>query len=47
VLDEEAQMVGVGATSPKTKKAKIIWWTMFTMSVLFIAYVVIKNRHNF
>ena len=40
-------MLGVGGTSPKTKTAKIVWWTMFTLSVLFIAYVVIKNRHNF
>ena len=40
-------MFSVGGTSPKTKTMKVIWWTMFTMSALFIAYVVIKNRHNF
>lgn len=40
-------MFGVGGTSPKTKTAKIVWWTMLTVFVLFIAYVVIKDRHNF
>jgi hypothetical protein len=35
-------MPGYGG-APKTKGAKIIWWTMFTMFFSFVAYVLAKN----
>jgi hypothetical protein len=40
-------MFSAGGTTPRTKTQKIIWWATFTMVALFIAWVVIKNRHNF
>jgi hypothetical protein len=36
-------MFGVGGTSPRTKKQKIIWWVIFGVFALFVVYVVIKN----
>jgi hypothetical protein len=40
-------MFGVGGTSPRTKAQKIVWWTMFALFGAFVAYVLVKSRHNF
>jgi hypothetical protein len=39
--------MGVGGTSPQSKAQRIVWWIIFAIFGLFIAFVLIKNRHNF
>jgi hypothetical protein len=43
----EVHMVGVGGTSPRTKPERLVWWTVFSIFMGAIIYVLIKNRHNF
>lgn len=40
-------MSGVGGTSPKTKGQKIVWWSAFSIFLLFGLYVLNKNLHLF
>jgi hypothetical protein len=40
-------MAGLGGTSPRSKTQKIIWWSVFAVFSLFVAYLLIKNRSNF